>query len=84
MHSKNTINEILQMATKPATSLFISKFYLDEEVMNKKIKDVIVNKILIEMDKKLLEWCNQYRLVPKSNEDYRFVVDMRGVNQFMK
>jgi hypothetical protein len=28
--------------------------------------------------------CNQYRLVPKSNKDYRLVVDLRGVNKFMK
>jgi hypothetical protein len=54
------------------------------EIMDKKIKDAIANKVLIEMDTKSLRWCNQYRLVPKSNGDYRLVVDMRGVNQFMK
>jgi hypothetical protein len=32
----------------------------------------------------LLRWCNQYRLVPKSNGGYQLVVDMWGVNQFMK
>jgi hypothetical protein len=32
MHLKNTISEIRQMATKLAISLFIGKFYLDEEV----------------------------------------------------
>jgi hypothetical protein len=54
------------------------------EIMDKKIKDAIVNGVLIETDKKSLRWCNQYRLVPKSNGDYQLVVDMRGVNQFMK
>jgi hypothetical protein len=54
------------------------------EIMDKKIKDAIAKRPLIETDKKSLRWCNQYRLVPKSNGDYRLVVDMRGVNQFMK
>jgi hypothetical protein len=54
------------------------------EIMDKKIKDAIANGVLIETDKKSLRWCNQYRLVPKSNGDYRLVVDMPGVNQFMK
>jgi hypothetical protein len=31
-----------------------------------------------------MDWKVQYRLVPKLNGDYRLVVDMRGVNQFMK
>jgi hypothetical protein len=54
------------------------------EIMDKKIKNAITNGVLIETDKKSLRWCNQYRLVPKSNGDYWLVVDMRGVNQFMK
>jgi hypothetical protein len=54
------------------------------EIMDKKIKDAIANRVLIETDKKSLRWCNQYRLVPKSNRDYRLVVDMQGINQFMK
>jgi hypothetical protein len=32
MHPKNIINEIHQMATGPATTLFIGNFYLDEEI----------------------------------------------------
>jgi hypothetical protein len=54
------------------------------EIMDQKIKDAIANEVLIETDKESLRWCNQYRLVPKSNGDYQLVVDMRGVNQFMK
>jgi hypothetical protein len=54
------------------------------EIMDKRIKDAIANRVLIEMDRKSLRWCNQYRLVPKSNRDYKPVVDMQGVNQFMK
>jgi hypothetical protein len=54
------------------------------EIMDQKIKDAITNEVLIEMNKESLRWCNQYRLVPKSNGDYRLVVDMPGVNQFMK
>jgi hypothetical protein len=54
------------------------------EIMDKRIKDTIANKVLIEMDKKSLRWSNQYRLIPKTNGDYQLVVDMRGVNQFMK
>jgi hypothetical protein len=54
------------------------------EIMDKKIKDAIVNKVLIEMDKKSLRWCNQYRLVPKSNGNYRLVVDIFQDKKFMK
>jgi hypothetical protein len=54
------------------------------EIMDKKINDPIANKVLIEMDRKSLRWCNQYIIVPKSNGDYWLVVDMRGVKQFMK
>jgi hypothetical protein len=43
------------------------------EIINKKIKNKIVNKVLIETDRKSLKWCNQYRLVPKSNRDYQLV-----------
>jgi hypothetical protein len=32
MHIKNTISEIHRMATRPATSLLLGNFYLDEEV----------------------------------------------------
>jgi hypothetical protein len=32
------INEILQMATGPATSLFIGNFYLDEEVAQTELR----------------------------------------------
>jgi hypothetical protein len=49
------------------------------EIMDKKIKNAIANKVLIETDRKSLRCCNQYRLVLKSN-----VVDMRGINQFIK
>jgi hypothetical protein len=35
------------------------------EIMDKKIKDAIINIVLIETDRKSLRWCNQYRLVPK-------------------
>jgi hypothetical protein len=54
------------------------------EIMDKKIKNAITNNVLIKTNKKSLKWCNQYRLVPKSNRDYWLVMDMRGVNQFMK
>jgi predicted nucleic acid-binding OB-fold protein len=47
------------------------------EIMNKKIKDAIANRVLIEMDRKSLRWDNQYRLVPKPNGDYWLVVDMQ-------
>jgi hypothetical protein len=46
------------------------------EIMDKKIKDMITNKVLIETDKKSLRWCNQYRLVSKSNGDYHLVVEL--------
>jgi hypothetical protein len=35
------------------------------EIMDKRIKDAIANKGLIETDKKSLRWYNQYRLVSK-------------------
>jgi hypothetical protein len=46
---------------------------------NAQVKAIEANKVLIETDKKSLRWCNQYRLVPKSNGDYWLVVVMRGV-----
>jgi hypothetical protein len=46
-------------------------------IMDKKIKDVIANKVLIETDRKSLRWCNQYR-VSKSNGDYQLVVDIKN------
>jgi hypothetical protein len=33
MYPKNIINEIHQTVTGPATCLFISNFYLDEEIV---------------------------------------------------
>jgi hypothetical protein len=34
MHPKNIISEIHRTATGPATSLFLSNFYLDEELVS--------------------------------------------------
>jgi hypothetical protein len=51
--------------------------------MREKIQDGIKNSVLVKTPKHLIPWCNQYRLVPKANEDMRLVVDMREVNQFM-
>jgi hypothetical protein len=38
MHPKNTISEIHQTATRPATSLFLGNFYLDEEVAQAELR----------------------------------------------
>jgi hypothetical protein len=35
------------------------------EIMDRKIKNAIANKVLIKRDRKSLRWCNQYRLVPQ-------------------
>jgi hypothetical protein len=76
-----TSREILK---KKYTIQRISKEQKKMKIMDKKIKNTISNEILIETDKKSLKWCNQYRLVPKSNKNYWLVVDMKRVNQFMK
>jgi hypothetical protein len=34
------------------------------KIMDRKIKNVIANKVLIETDKESARWCNQDRLVP--------------------
>jgi hypothetical protein len=38
MHPKNIINEIHQVAAGPAKSLFLSNFYLDEEVVQAELR----------------------------------------------
>jgi hypothetical protein len=61
----------------------ISQYKEREQNYEGEDSDAIKNSVLVETPKHLIHWCNQYRLVPKANEDMRLVVDMREVNQFM-
>jgi hypothetical protein len=46
------------------------------KIMKEKIQDAIKNAVLVETPKHLIHWCNQYRLVPKTNGDMRLVVEI--------
>jgi hypothetical protein len=57
---------------------------MEKKVIKQKIENTIKNKILIATDWKSVRWYNQYRLIPKPNNDNRLVLDMGRVNEFMK